>query len=247
MNYDALISEALSTPFVGWDFGVFDGRYSENGSLSWSYPTLVRERLAGAGSLLDLGTGGGELLSTLGPLPSRTAATEGYPPNVPVARRRLEPLGVEVVEVGDDDRLPFPDASFDVIADRHESYDPAEVRRVLTPGGIFITQQVGGRDLEEINEALGAPPHVYRDWDLAAATAELTGFEVLWSAEERSTAKFRDVGALVLFLRVTPWHVPDFDVERYDAPLRRLHERMAGGEPLIASGHRFALVARPTA
>ncbi len=33
--------------------------------------------------------------------------------------------------------------------------------------------QVGGRDLEDLNRALDAPPHTYRHWNLAAATDEL--------------------------------------------------------------------------
>ncbi|MFE6779263.1 class I SAM-dependent methyltransferase [Streptomyces sp. NPDC057702] len=249
MRYEELIAEGLTTPFEGWDFGVFQGRYAEksDADLPWSYPELVRALLPGAGALLDLGTGGGEVLASLAPLPARTAATEGFAPNVPVARKRLEPLGIEVAEVGDDDQLPFADASFDLVISRHESYDPAEIRRVLRPGGTFVTQQVGGGDLAEINAALGAPPHGYADWDLRSAADELTsaGFTVTWQDEARLPAAFHDVGALVLFLRITPWHVPDFTVERYDAPLRALHAALSAGEPLPARCHRFALVARP--
>ena len=247
VDFDGLITEGLSTPFEGWDFGVFRGRFTESeAELPWSFEKLVRAELAATDSLLDLGTGGGEFLTSLAPLPSRTAATEGHPSNVPVARRRLEPLGVEVAETGDDDALPFPDGSFALISSRHESYDPAEVRRVLTPGGVFVTQQVGGRDLEEINQALGAPAHGYRDLDLRAASDELTaaGLELTWQQEARCRPEFRDVGALVLFLRITPWQVPDFSVERYDAPLRALHEGMRRGRTLTVSCHRFALTAR---
>lgn len=248
MDYETLIDEALTTPFTGWDFGVFQGRYAEASThLPWSYQDLVRAHLPHTDSLLDLGTGGGELLSSLTPLPARTAATEGYPPNLPVARARLEPLGVQVAETGDDELLPFPDDSFQLVIDRHESYDPSEVRRVLTPGGTFITQQVGGRDLQELNEALGAPAHEYRHWGLEHATAELTdaGFEVTWQREALAPAEFHDVGALVLFLRVTPWQIPDFDVHTYEERLRALHERMRHGRPLTAHAHRFALIARP--
>ncbi|MFC7106178.1 hypothetical protein ACFQQB_40660 [Nonomuraea rubra] len=88
-----------------------------------------------------------------GPLPPRTAATEGYAPNLPIARARLEPLGVEVAE----STHAFPDASFDLVLNRHAPYDPAEVRRLLAPGGRYLTQQVSGRDLEELNAALGGP------------------------------------------------------------------------------------------
>ncbi|MFI6295584.1 class I SAM-dependent methyltransferase [Nonomuraea sp. NPDC050790] len=245
MEYDELIAQGLTTPFEGWDFGVFQGRMTEK-ALPWDYGELVRERLPYTGSLLDLGTGGGEFLAALGPLPARTAATEGYAPNVPVARKRLEPLGVEVVEVGDDDRLPLTDASFELIVSRHESYDPAELRRVLKPGGTFITQQVGGQDLADVNRVLGAPAHEYTEWNLAAAVEELTeaGFEISWQTETLVESTFLDVGALVLFLRITPWHVPDFDVIRYGDRLRALHDQMRTGHPLTTTAHRFALTAQ---
>ncbi|MFE0147570.1 class I SAM-dependent methyltransferase [Nonomuraea sp. NPDC059007] len=246
MEYDELIAQALTMPFEGWDFGVLRGRMVEDSAaLPWDYVELVRGRLPYTGTLLDLGTGGGELLASLAPLPARTAATEGYAPNVPVARKRLEPLGVEVVEVGDDDRLPLPDGSFELIVSRHESYDPAELRRVLKPGGTFITQQVGGQDLAEINRVLGAPGHEYTEWDLAVAVEELAaeGFEVSWRDEALVTSTFHDIGALVLFLRITPWHVPDFDIIRYGDRLRELHDQMRTGHPLTATAHRFALTA----
>ena len=240
-----MVDTALTVPFEGWDFGVFEGRFTDSG-LPWDYERMVRQRLPQVASLLDLGTGGGELLSSLAPLPAHTAATEGYPPNVPVARRRLAPLGVEVAEVTDDDHLPFPDGSFELVTSRHEAYSPAELARVLAPHGEFVTQQVGGQDLAELNAALGAPPHTHQDWDLATACRQLTdaGFEITWRAETHLPAQFHDIGALVLFLRITPWQVPDFTVARYDEPLRALHERMRDGEPLRVSCHRFALTAQ---
>jgi SAM-dependent methyltransferase len=245
MGYEELIHEALTTPFEGWDFAVFRGRMTTEGALPWDYEELVRERLPRTAALLDLGTGGGELLASLAPLPPRTAATEGHPPNVPIARRRLEPLGVEVAEVSKAGALPFPDGSFDLIVDRHEAYDPREVRRLLTRGGTFVTQQVAGRDLEEINQALDAPPHEGHDWDLATATSALTavGLDMAWSGEATLTTAFHDVGALVLFLRVVSWQVPGFDVRTYDAGLRALHADMERGRPLRATAHRFALLA----
>ncbi|MGW0810237.1 class I SAM-dependent methyltransferase [Nonomuraea sp. NPDC002799] len=244
MGYDELVAEALAFSLQGWDFASLHGRVVED-PLPWSYERLLGARLPDAASLLDLGTGGGEFLSGLAPLPPRTAATEGYPPNLPLARRRLEPLGIEVKAVGADDVLPFPDDSFALVVSRHESYDPYEVRRVLTGAGVFVTQQVGGRNLEELNEALGAPPLAYRDWDLAGVTAALTeaGLTVTWSQEARVRTAFHDVGALVLFLRIVSWQVPDFDVVRYAHRLRVLHEEMERGHALMAYAHRFVLLA----
>ncbi|WP_327092240.1 class I SAM-dependent methyltransferase [Nonomuraea sp. NBC_01738] len=244
MGYDARVAEALAAPLEGWDFTALHGRVVED-PLPWDYRHLLLARLPQTASLLDLGTGGGEFLSALAPLPPRTAATEGYPPNLPVARQRLKPLGVEVSAVGEDDALPYPDGSFALVAGRHESYDPHEVRRVLTGDGLFVTQQVGGRDLEELNHALDAPPLAHRHWDLSHATAALAeaGLTVTWSEEVRVRTTFHDIGALVLFLRLVPWQVPDFDVDHYAPRLRALHEKMARGRPLTAHAHRFILSA----
>jgi hypothetical protein len=107
VTYDELIAEALTTELQGWDFTLLQGRVTED-PLPWSYGRLLLARLPDTASLLDLGTGGGEFLSNLAPLPPRTAATEGYPPNLPLARHRLEPLGVEVKPIGEDNLLPFP-------------------------------------------------------------------------------------------------------------------------------------------
>ena len=100
----------------------------------WSYMDRVRGLLPQATALLDLGTGGGEkLLSLQADWPPKVAVTEGYHPNFLLAKERLEPLGVQVVESEADMKrpLPFPNA--------------AEVARVLKPGGTFLTKQVNGR------------------------------------------------------------------------------------------------------
>ncbi|MEV0380462.1 class I SAM-dependent methyltransferase [Nonomuraea sp. NPDC050643] len=242
MDFADLVDEARRTPFEGWDFAVFRGRVSDDGGLPWDYGDLVRELLPGAASLLDLDTGGGELLASFAPLPPRAVATEGHPPNVPIARARLEPLGVEVAE----GTSPLPGGSFELITNRHGRCDAREIRRLLAPGGTFVTQQVAGRDLEEINAALDGPPHVDAGWDLATAVAVLeeAGLEVTWRREAGYTTSFHDVGALVLFLRVISWQVPGFDPGAYAGRLRALHEDMARGRPFRATARRFALLAR---
>ncbi len=70
--------------------------------------------------MLDMGTGGGEFLSSLAPFPPYTCATEAYPPNVPIAKARLEPLGIEVFQISEDNFLPIPDNTLDLVINRHE-------------------------------------------------------------------------------------------------------------------------------
>jgi SAM-dependent methyltransferase len=89
------------------------------------------------------------------------APTEGWdfswPPNIPEARRRLELLGVTLfpAEMG---TLPLPDESVSLILNRHGRLAAPEVRRVLRPGGVLLTQQVSSEDCTDLNELLGAPP-----------------------------------------------------------------------------------------
>lgn len=74
-------------------------------------------------------------------------------------------MGIGVVPFGqpDDDltpaAMPFGDGRFDLVLNRHESFHPVEVARVLRPGGVFLTQQVGGDEFGEVRDLLGqAPP-----------------------------------------------------------------------------------------
>lgn len=216
----------------GWDFTRFGDRLVTTGP-GWDFAAIVVARCAGASSLLDLGTGGGEWLAALTARPPRTVATESWPPNVPVARARLEPLGVEVVategapdnvdQAGVTPRLPFADASFDVVCSRHESYVPAEVARVLASGGVFVTQQVGG-DYRAFRQLVGLDPGEPSRWTLAFASRQLeaAGLRVVDGAEGVERVTFADVGALGWYLRAIPWVVPDFELDE----LRVVHERM---------------------
>jgi SAM-dependent methyltransferase len=229
-------------PTSGWDFSTIDAVV--DGEPPWSYDALARQALAGAGSALDLGTGGGELLLTLrDALPADTVATEGWPPNVPVAREALAPHGIEVVTYDSetDARMPFDDARFDVVLDRHESYVAAEVFRVLAPGGVFLTQQVDGRDFEESHRLFGGStgyPHITIQH--LRAEAEAAGFVVERAEEWAGTMRFADVGAFVSYVRIVPWQVPDdFSVDRYADVLLRLTP-----DDLVFTQRRFVMVCR---
>ena len=136
--FNFLVSEA-EHPFSGWDFSYMEDRV-RNAPLTWSYVSKILPLVRKVDSLLDMGTGGGELLSSLLSLPKHTCTTEGYEPNVSLARKRLEPLGVRVCKYESDENLPFNDEEFDLIINRHESYSPNEVNRILKHGGYFVTQ-----------------------------------------------------------------------------------------------------------
>lgn len=59
-----------------------------------------------------MGTGGGEFLLSLGHPYNRISVTEGYEPNLKLCRERLEPLGITVKQVFDDDKLFYDDEQY---------------------------------------------------------------------------------------------------------------------------------------
>lgn len=244
---DWLLAEA-AVPFQGWDFSYLTGRMLEDAP-PWDYRAIVTAALPAATALLDLGTGGGEFLASLAPLPPQTWATEGYPPNVPVAQARLAPLGVTVVQVGVADAapLPFAASSFDLIINRHEAYDVAELWRVLRPGGTFVTQQVGGSYGEDLRRFLGAPEprSRYHFWTLASAQQQLAdaGFSVQQAAEAFPALRFTDAGAVAYYLSAVPWELPDFSVERYWPRLAALQQQCVVAGSFATQMHYFVLVA----
>jgi Methyltransferase domain len=238
---------AAKHTFEGWDFSWITGTGRMNSELlSWSYGSMAIPLMQKANTLLDMGTGGGELLSMLRPFPGKVIATEGYLPNLAIARERLEPLGVEVVEVTDDERLPFARAQFDLILNKHESYAPHEVRRIIADHGIFLTQQVGGLDCIQINDILGVTPEQNTaEWNLESAIQQLEAnqFRVVAAMEEFPVQRFYDIGALVYYLRAIPWQLPGFDVEHQLEAFFPIYQRIEAKGFFDCRQHRFMIQA----
>ncbi|MDX8367348.1 methyltransferase domain-containing protein [Cytobacillus sp. IB215665] len=233
--------------FSGWDFSFITGTGRMKSSLlPWSYGSMARQLMKHANSMLDMGTGGGEFLSKLQPFHETVYATEGYKPNIPIAKKHLEPIGVTVVSVEEDSNLPFSDNQFNVILNQHESYCPKEVRRIINSNGIFLTQQVGGLDCLGINEALGSSiNNEFKDWNLTTAMSDLVNnnFEILYCKEEFPTQRFFDIGALVYYLKAIPWQVPDFSVEQYCENLYTIHKHIQSKDFFDVNQHRFIIKA----
>lgn len=137
----------------GWDFSHIHGRYEEENDLPWDYEKIVRQYLTDTAKVLDYDTGGGEFLLSLNHPFARTAATEGFEPNVRLCQEKLLPLGIDFKECNTPSRIPYDNETFDMIINRHGNFDARELYRLLKKGGIFVTQQVGGdndRDLVEM-------------------------------------------------------------------------------------------------
>lgn len=244
--FEQLIDEALKQEFSGWDFSFVANRWKEE-PISWDYSQIVRSHIKPEYAMLDMDTGGGEVLSSFMPLPQNTYATEGYIPNVPVAKNRLEPLGVKLVQLWGNDIPPFVAGYFDLVTNRHGSFLAQELQRILKPGGIFITQQVGGENNFKLNQLLQEKPEfMYSHWTLNLAVKQLTeaGFQILEQKNEYPETTISDIGALVFHLKVIQWQITDFSVEKYYNKLVEIHNMIQETGSLKIKSHRFLIVAQ---
>lgn len=240
-TFDDLIMEASAASVDGWDFSWLDGRATEDRP-SWGYQRQQAERLARADAALDIQTGGGEVLAEAQAFPPTMVATESWPPNLAKATRLLHPRGVVVVADPDEPPLPFADEAFDLVTSRHPvTIWWEEIARVLRPGGTYFAQHVGPASVFELVEYfLGPQPEARkgRDPETEAAGARAAGLEIVQARPERLRMEFRDIGAVVYFLRKVIWMVPGFTVDGYRDRLLDLHKQITEDGPFIAYSAR---------
>lgn len=251
-DLDDLLDEGFGLDVEArWGAGFLPRRYLP-GEPSWTWPGVVDPHLRDAKALLDLGTGEGSQLASLPGLPALTVAVEEWLATVPAAAATLHPRGIHLVVCGGAREnthperppragLPFADASYGVVLSRHDAFAADEVRRVLRPGGVFVTQQVGSDETASVRALLGLDTAA-EGWDLAEAIrqTEAGGLAVIGSSEERPVCRFTDLAALIGYLRTIPWSVPELDRES----MRPVFERLHTGNRIEAISHRFWLAAR---
>ena len=205
------------------------------------------------------------MLAELGRPHDLMVATESHPPNVPIALRTLAPLGISVVQVASatfdtrgptaeypDRRMPFADASFDLVLARHVAFSSVEMFRILKPGGHLFTQmgRTGERRPGEVGLTDLFPGGKVNDWPAWSLTEHLTGagFIIEEYREQLARTHFRDIGAFVYFLRTVPCAIPDFTVDGYRGRLLEMHEHIRAHGSLVTAGTGIlALATKPLA
>jgi SAM-dependent methyltransferase len=250
MDPDALIKtwkQEEQQPFSGWDFSYLDGRMLEE-QAPWSYSSRAAELMRRSSSVLDMDTGGGERFLRLREFwPGKVVVTEEYPPNYRLAKERLAPFGVQVVDVPltEDSLMPFKSGEFDLVLNRHAAFNSAEVARILAPGGTFLTQQVHGlwaRDLIEMFHTKPQWPWATPERYVPRLTA--AGLTVVDTREWSGRIAFADVGAIVYYLKAVPWLVPRFSVETHRDRLFALQSRLESGEGLSFLARKYLIEVR---
>ncbi|MDT2849929.1 class I SAM-dependent methyltransferase [Vagococcus carniphilus] len=236
-----LESENRQKSFEGWDFSSIQEDFWQE-EISWNYTEIVKYYLKPNMRLLDMGTGGGELLTLFSHPFHQTSVTEGWEKNYQLLLMTLAKKGVEVKFVKEDDQLDFSDNQFDIVLNSHESFSLDEVKRVLKPGGLFITQQVG--DLNGINLASRLIPNFEKkdfNLHLSSVVRELKkrDFDILDQYESYPSQKFFSMDALIYYVRTIEWEFPGFSVLTLQKELIELEEELKRVGFIYNQVHRF--------
>jgi SAM-dependent methyltransferase len=146
-------------------------------------------------------------------------------------------------------RLAFPPASFDVALSRHAPVDAVEVARVLCPGGIFITQQVGARNTANICSIFDCTPGGTYTSDPTQAPEALraafiaSGLRIVAEGAYDARIWFLDVEALLFWLQALP--LPeDFSIERDWRQVDAIRSAYSTERGVETNEHRTLLVVR---
>ena len=151
-------------------------------------------------------------------------------------------------------KLPFDDCMFTSVCSnvgleecREIPTIVAEAYRVLKPGGLFITQQVGTENDRELVKLLCGEtemPFPEQNLDVTSRKFREAGFSALRGEEYFGPIRFFDVGALVWFARIIQWEFPDFSVDTHLDNLLNAQKILEEHGSINGSIHRFLLVAR---
>jgi SAM-dependent methyltransferase len=232
----------------GWDFSRM--REAQEPA-PWDYVDVAREYLAPDSHVLDIGTGGGERFLALADACRSGVGIDASAEMIATAQENLPSALADKVTfaVMSAQRLNFAPASFGVVLNRHAQVDAAEVTRVLRPGGVFITQQVGARNTANICAVFGCTPGGTYSSDSTQTPEALraafidAGCRIVAEGEYDARTWFLDVESLLFWLQAVP--LPeDFSIELHWRQVDAIIGAYGTEHGIETNEHRTLLVAR---
>ncbi len=125
-----------------WDFSHV--KSTEEKLTNWSMTEILQKNINKDSVVLDLGTGGGELVLKNFPEAKCIIATDLAKEMIKTAEENLKKSGRRDItfKLMDNLKMDFVDNFFDVITARHTIIDAKQVYECLKPGGLFIVRGV---------------------------------------------------------------------------------------------------------
>jgi SAM-dependent methyltransferase len=236
-------------PRRGWDFSRM--RVSRDPA-PWEFLDVVRRYLRSSDHVLDVGTGGGEHFLELAPDFASGIGIDPDPAMIAVARENTPASLAERVSFieGAAEALPVPDATFDLVLNRHAVVGVDEIVRVLRPGGYFLTQQVGVQNTFNIATLFGVGPGMggvqsdpEQEVPALAEAFQLQGFALTAYGTYNVPYFFQDAASLLFWIQVVGIP-PDFDIERHWREVNYLLTEYMTPRGVETNEHRELLIVR---
>lgn len=230
---------ACVQPRVGWDFSRMN---TLRAPVPWEYNEVVARYLQPSDDVLDIGTGGGERFASMAGLFRRGLGVDIDPEMVRLAALNYSGRNLDFRVCSA--RLEGIAATFPVIINRHVRLDLAAVSEHLRPGGYFITQQVGERNMACIRAALGQQPG---SAEISAKALTDVGLRVIAFLEYDVEYVVRDIESLVFWLTALDMLHADLDGSAALADAATLNAILAGNldeRGFVTNEHRYLAVAR---
>lgn len=202
---------------IGWDFSTLNNRIIVKNK-KWEFYHEVAKFLNKKGKLLDLGAGSGEKLFKLSRLCTKVIGIDNSKSMINRANKNIFNTKISNMEfkLADSNKLPFKGEEFDTVSCRHSPFNLREIYRVLKKKGIFITQQVGERDKQNIKDIFGrGQSYKKRSGSLinkCSAGARKLGFKTLKKGHYCATEYYKYLD-LIFLLENTPI-IPRFNINK---------------------------------
>ncbi len=230
---------AATQPRVGWDFSRMNVLRA---AVPWEYADVARQYARPSDDVLDIGTGDGARFRALAGSFGWGFGIDSDPEMVRLAARTSTVPNVDFGVCGA--QLEGITATFALILNRHAPVELPAIKSHLQPGGHFITQQVGERNMACVRSALGLPvsePPI-RATQVADAGLRLTSFR-----EYDVEYVVRDIQSLVFWLNALDLLHADLDGAAALASADELNAVLTDNvdeRGFVTNEHRYLVVAQ---
>ena len=237
---DALVASAQ--PRVGWDFARMN---VQREAVPWEYADIVARYVRPSDEVLDVGTGGGERFSRMAGLFSGGLGVDIDPEMIRLAEQASGAGNLEFRVCSA--RLEDVTAAFPVIINRHAELDLAAITAHLKPGGYFVTQQVGERNMACVRAALGQPAG---EPPVSAAAITGCGLRLVAFCEYDVEYVVRDIESLLFWLSALDLLHANLDGGAALASAATLNQILLGHVDVrgfVTNEHRYLAIAQQPA
>lgn len=225
---------------IGWNFSVMK---TLRQPVPWDYTNVVSEYLTQKDSVLDVGTGGGERFIELAPYFGAGLGVDIDPVMIETAKQNAKDVkNIEFTE--SDASLGNISQKFNVIVNRHCALDLIAIKEHLAPGGYFITQQVGEKNMNNIKIVLNQQ---VQKPTITKSDIETSGLRLVSFCEYDVEYVVKDIESLVFWLKALDMLHADLSGAEAISDVNILNEILKGNvddRGFVTNEHRYLVVAQ---